>query len=372
MDSGQAAAGRFRGTIEYIRLIDLIQVSCLAKLSHIIKVDSPAGTGRVYLDSGNVVHAESSKAIGEEAFWKLLRWERGHFETLPLPKNETASINRPWEYLLINAISASAKEPGSENAAQAAKDLSRGFWGTINDIGLAELVQLICLDSVNRVVEVRSETLTGTIHISDGQVCHARTGGFKGREAFFKMLAAGSGTFVTTIPSSQEVEVTIDIPWEQLLIEAMRFIDELSGKGGEDETLERVESLRHKIQQKKMSEKIRLALTADKETRSILIQDSNRIIQVAVISNAKITDGEVAAIACSRHIDEEVLRKIAADKEWIRLYSVRLALSTNPKTPVSISRRLVSTLNHKDLKNISRSKSVPTLVANEAQRHLPK
>jgi hypothetical protein len=113
-------------------------------------------------------------------------------------------------------------------------------------------------------------------------------------------------------------------------------------------------------------------MTADKETRGILIRDTNRVIQVAVISNPKITDNEVAAIACSRQVDDEVLRKIAADKEWMRLYPVRLALATNPKTPISISRKLVPTLNYQDLKNISRSKSVPALVASEARRLVPK
>jgi len=370
MDHARTAIRRFSGTIDYIRLIDLIQVSCLAKMSHIIKVDSPAATGTVYLDSGNVVHAESGDTIGEECFFKLLQWERGRFETLPLPEGVTASINRPWEYLLIQAIRLPAENASAENAAPAAQDLSRGFWGTINDIGLTELVQLICLDTVNRTVEVRSETLTGTIHIRGGQVCHAQAADLQGQQAFFKMLMAHSGSFVT-LPCPEEGDVTIDVPWEHLLIEAMRFLDESSGTTDED-TVEIVESLLQKVQKKKMSEKIRLAMTADKEIRSILIRDSNRMIQVAVISNAKITDGEVAAIACSRHVDEEVLRRIAADKEWTRLYPVRLALATNPKTPIAISRRLVPTLNHQDLRNISRSKSVPNLVATEAKRHLPK
>ena len=361
---------RFSGTIEYIRLIDLIQVSCLAKMSHIIKVESPAGSGRVCLDSGNVVHTESGGTIGEEAFWKLLQWEKGRFETLPLPEGVTVSINRPWEYLLIHAISLPSGKANDENPTAVHQHRSRGFWGIINDIGLAELVQLICLDTVNRILEVHSDTLTGTIHIRDGQVCHTQAGDFQGREAFFKILTAHSGTFVT-LPGSTEEHVTINVPWEHLLIEAMRFIDE-SSMSDEDKAVEIVESLRQKVQKKKVSEKIRLAMTADKETRGILIRDTNRVIQIAVISNAKITDGEVASIACSRHVDEEVLRKIAADKEWMRLYPVRLALASNPKTPIAISRRLVPTLNRQDLKNLSRSKSVPNVVANEARRNLPK
>jgi len=121
-----------------------------------------------------------------------------------------------------------------------------------------------------------------------------------------------------------------------------------------------------------MAEKIRLAMTADKETRTILMRDSNRMIQVAVISNPKITDSEVAAIAHSRQVDDEVLRRIAADKEWIRLYPIRLALASNPKTPVAIARKLVPTLNRQDLKNISSNKSISTVVANEARKLSPK
>ena len=371
MDHVQVANRRFSGTIQYIRLIDLIQVSCLAKMSHIIKVDSPSETGRAYLDSGNVIHVESGDKTGEEGFFELLHWEMGRFETLPLPEDVTVSINRPWEYLLIQAINLPGENVSGERGSPASQTSSRGFWGTINDIGLTDLVQLACLDSVDRVVEVSSETLTGAIHIRGGQVCHAQTGDFVGQEAFFKMLTARSGSFVT-LPGSKEGNVTINVPWEHLLIEAMRFLDETSGVINEEQAETRADTLLQKVQKKKTAEKIRLAMTADKETRGILMRDSNRMIQVAVISNPKITDGEVVAIAYSRQVDDEVLRRIAADKEWIRLYPVRLALATNPKTPIAIARKLVPTLKRQDLKNISRSKSVPNLVANEARRFLPK
>lgn len=369
MEKVQTTGRRFSGTIEYIRLIDLVQVSCLARLSHVIKIESPNSTGVVYLDSGNVIGAESGAKAGEEVFFDLLRWKGGRFETAPLPSDVKSSISKPWEYLLIQAIRPAAEKTGADDDS-AAREPSRGFWGTINEIGLVDLVQLICLDSVDRVVEVGADQMTGEIHIREGQVCHVRTGDLTGQEAFFEMLKAESGNF-KTLPGSAEKEVTIDLPWQQLLMEAMRFLDE-AGETTSEEGEDRAETLLQKVQKKKMAEKIRLAMTADKETRAILLRDGNRMIQVAVISNPKITDGEVAAIAFSRQVDDEVLRRIAADKEWIRLYPVRLALVSNPKTPIAIARRLIPTLNRQDLRNISRSKSVPTVVANEAKKTLPK
>ena len=371
MDQGQPDNSRFSGTIEYIRLIDLVQVSCLAKMSHMIKVVSPDATGRVYIASGNVSHAESIDQIGEEVFFQLLQWERGRFETLPLPEKVAVSINRPWEYLLIQAVRLPAEKVSDESGGLPAEDLSLGFWGTINDIALTDLVQLICLDNVDRIVEVGSDTFSGTIQIRSGQVCHAQTGVCVGKEAFFEILKAHSGKFVTRT-GSMAGDATIDEPWEYLLIETMRALDEASGEIDEEKAEKRAESVLQKVQKKNVSEKIRLAMTADKETRGILIRDSNRLIQVAVMSNPRISDGEVAAIACSRHVDEEVLRRIADAREWIRLYPVRLALATNPKTPFTVSKKLVSTLNVQDLRNISRNKNVPALVATEARKHLPK
>jgi hypothetical protein len=56
----------------------------------------------------------------------------------------------------------------------------------------------------------------------------------------------------------------------------------------------------------------------------------------------------------------------------MKIYPIRLSLATNPRTPIAIARRLVPSLGQKDLRNISRSKCVSTLVAGEARRLLTK
>lgn len=369
MDSSQEDANRFNGSIEYIRLIDLIQVSCLAKLSHVIRVDSIDKIGRFYLDAGKVIHAESGGVTGEEGFFDLLRWDAGHFETERLPQEVTNSINRTWEYLLIQALRAPRKTVEGQKADAEAQGLSHGFRGQLNDITLVDLIQLICLDSIDRIIKVRTRDLVGKIHVRGGQICHAAIDDLVGQEAFFKLLNTPNGTFIT-LPNSEESDTTINVPWEHLLIEATRIADESSGgKIDEKEAESRAQTLLQKIQRKNVSEKIRLAMLADKETRSILIRDSNRMIQLAVVSNPKLTDSEVAAIACSRQVDEEVLRRIAIDREWLKIYTIRHALVANPKTPVNIARKLVPTLSRQDLRNIARSKSISSLVALEAKRH---
>jgi hypothetical protein len=54
----------------------------------------------------------------------------------------------------------------------------------------------------------------------------------------------------------------------------------------------------------------------------------------------------------------------------VRNYRVRHALATNPKTPLAVALRHVSSLGERDLRLIAKSKNVPQTVAVQARRIL--
>ena len=142
-------------------------------------------------------------------------------------------------------------------------------------------------------------------------------------------------------------------------------------KPGTDEAQEQERlSLAAKIQRMTMPERLRLALTGGREARALLMQDPHRVVQLAVLDNLKITSSEVVGFANSRHISEDVLRKIAENREWSKLYTVRLALVKNPKTPLAIALKLVPTLIPQDLRILAKSKSVSSVIAQAARRQL--
>ena len=85
------------------------------------------------------------------------------------------------------------------------------------------------------------------------------------------------------------------------------------------------------------------ALRGNKDARTILMRDPNRLIRRFVLQNPRIGDGEVIAVARNRSADEELLRMINEKREWVRNYQVRHALATNPKTPLQIALRHVAT-----------------------------
>lgn len=126
--------------------------------------------------------------------------------------------------------------------------------------------------------------------------------------------------------------------------------------------------LYQKILKMAVVEKIKLALFGNKEVRSILIRDPNRVVATAVLQNPRLTEDEVVRIAQSRNVCDEILRIIASSREWTKNYQVKLALVNNPKTPLSISLKLLPQLHEKDLRHIARSKNVPTALSMAARR----
>ncbi len=121
-----------------------------------------------------------------------------------------------------------------------------------------------------------------------------------------------------------------------------------------------------------VSEKIKLATKGNKEARSILIRDSNRLVSVAVIRSPRITDGEVLTQAQNKVASEDVLRVIYGNREWLRKYAIKLALVKNPKVPQGVSMRLLNTLHEHDIKTLAKDKNVPGSVQTLAKKHIDK
>jgi hypothetical protein len=116
------------------------------------------------------------------------------------------------------------------------------------------------------------------------------------------------------------------------------------------------------------AQKAVLAMKGGREERLILIRDSNRVVAMGVLKNARITETEVEAIAKMRNVTDDVLRLLGTTREWIKNYSVVHALVSNPKTPPAISTNFIKRLNNKDLKNLVSSRDIPELLRRMAKK----
>jgi hypothetical protein len=91
---------------------------------------------------------------------------------------------------------------------------------------------------------------------------------------------------------------------------------------------------------------------------------------MSVIRSPKITDSEIVTIANNRSVNEDVLKYISTQREWMKNYEVRVALVFNPKTPIFISTKIVYSLKERELSKLGKSKSVPRILSLTAVRRL--
>jgi hypothetical protein len=163
---------------------------------------------------------------------------------------------------------------------------------------------------------------------------------------------------------SERMEDLLDATFEQRQAAAERLVAEASAEGGAPERV----ALIRRIMLMRVKDRIKLGMKGDREARSILIRDPNKVVATAVINNPRITDQEVEAIAAMRTVSDEVLRLIATNRGWARQYPIIHNLARNPRTPLPTSMGLLPRLHAKDLKSLGQNRNVSDGVRRQALR----
>jgi len=117
-----------------------------------------------------------------------------------------------------------------------------------------------------------------------------------------------------------------------------------------------------------VSEKIKMALTGDKEWRSLLIREANKLVSSAVLKNPRISEGEVLLVAKNRASNDDLIRIILLNREWVKNYDMKKALIVHPRTPLQNAMRFMTFLTEKDIKELAKSRNVSQAIVNNARR----
>ena len=165
--------------------------------------------------------------------------------------------------------------------------------------------------------------------------------------------AAGEGTAAPLPDAAPQEQVPAAAPPAAV---AAAALDEFDAEEQKRLTiLQRVSKLN-------VGQRIKLGFIGSREERAILIRDTARLVQNAVLSSPKVTDAEVESFAGSKNLQENVFREIARQRRFLKLYPVVRNLVNNPKCPLDISLTLIKTLMVYDLKSLRHNKNVPDTI----------
>ena len=182
---------------------------------------------------------------------------------------------------------------------------------------------------------------------------------------------------------AQHIEVSdddLDDSWlpaerfEELVSETTAEVSANVQRIIESERLEKGEvnaervSLIRRIMFMNTKDRMKLAMKGDREARSILIRDSNKVVCSAVVKNPRVTEQEVENIASMRTVADEVLRLIALNRSWARSYPIIHNLARNPRTPIPTAMNILPRIRTKDLANLTQNRNVSEAVRRQAYR----
>jgi len=141
------------------------------------------------------------------------------------------------------------------------------------------------------------------------------------------------------------------------------------------ETVEQAQkklTIAQKVLKMTVSEKVKLATMGNKEARTLLLRDSNKLVCMAAATSPRITDGEILGLANSRTVNAEVLRFIYSNRDFLKTYQIKVSLVKNPKVPLPTALKFLVTLQERDIKELARDRNVPQTIQSQAKAWLTK
>jgi CheY-like chemotaxis protein len=102
---GRESEPGFRG-VQSKSLVDLVQLECISQSSSVLRITNGPLAGRIWINEGELIDAETDGVRGEEAFQKILAWKAGNFESLPAEPDRPRTIFKSYSALLLESAQA--------------------------------------------------------------------------------------------------------------------------------------------------------------------------------------------------------------------------------------------------------------------------
>jgi CheY-like chemotaxis protein len=159
----------FRGMLRQVGLPDVLQMECLNRKSSVLEVTASNDAGRIFIEDGSIIHAESRAQQGEPALFQLLALRGGEFQLRPFIKPARQTIDGSWESLLMESArlqdEASGMPAESSSAEAAAVAEPKAPPAVATDRNIEEIV--LCSGAGDLLYEWQSKNVDRRIQLLD-------------------------------------------------------------------------------------------------------------------------------------------------------------------------------------------------------------
>jgi CheY-like chemotaxis protein len=145
---GREAEQGFRG-VQSKSLVDLVQLECISQSSSVLRITNGPLSGRIWINNGELIDADTEEARGEEAFQKILGWRAGNFESLPAEPARPRTIFKSYNALLLESAQALDESRQAEIPAPRAE-------GEAPEAGVSKLARLAKVEGIEFVLAAKA------------------------------------------------------------------------------------------------------------------------------------------------------------------------------------------------------------------------
>jgi hypothetical protein len=288
------------------------------------------------------------------------------------PASSQALVDRLVGFLRVNGEDVVAEAPAAQQAAPTAPPAPHQDVATTGYAGVSEALQAWMRDHPMHAVLTRLGVQLRPEHFWGGAERLAAERGPAAAPATGPQPQANSASQSTPADPRDDRQLPAStfefgISDDTDLFEAAMIRDE--EEGAEEDEMAGA-TMEARIRHMKTGEKIKLAYVGNAESRMILIKDSNKVVAEAVLKSGRLSEREIVKVASMRSVADDVLRQVARNNEWASSYAVKLALVSNPKTPVAVSSRFLHGLNDRDVKLLSKNRNVNPAISQMAKKKI--
>jgi two-component system chemotaxis response regulator CheB len=144
----------FAGTLKNIQLNDLIQMCCLSASSLCMRVTKDERVGTIFIVDGEIVHAACKDIVGEEAFYQILGWQTGSFESIEVATTPQRTINKNYNFLIMEAARR------ADELAESGADDREAATDAIAQAPIDDQIRVLIVDDSPMMRKILSSMLT--------------------------------------------------------------------------------------------------------------------------------------------------------------------------------------------------------------------
>lgn len=269
------------GNIGMLGLGEIIQSVDHNNRTIAIMLDNKGSKATVYTEKGKVVGAVADDKDGMEALYRAFGWADASFKYVHTsPGDFKNRIKANTLTLVMDALEyAPDDDPFQDEASR-----SWRVFGHLKIMNLFEIAEIFEMNSKQAVCQLVRESEEGHLFFNNGRIVNAALGSMTGLDAACHLLAWPNASF-SIYRGGEEVEEVIHVGMQNLIIEAMRLLDE--GVTVTDRIASELAMVNElfdgaDVVSLPVLEKVRLVFSDDQQVREALEQDNNPLVRKAI------------------------------------------------------------------------------------------